>query len=565
MQQEKIVEVKVCKHCWVSFDITDKDLEFYNKVSPIFNWVKYNIPSPTLCPDCRQQRIFSFRNERKLYKRKCGATGKDIISVYSPDKPYTVYEQGYRWSDNWDEMKFWQEIDFKENFLLQYEKLEFKMPKRALVKWTWSENSDYANWVWASKNCYLMFDSTDIENCYYWNRYSFCTNCIDCTGISNCENCYNLVDCVNCFWVQYSQDCLDCSNSSYLFNCKWCSLCFWCVNLSNKKYHIFNKEYSKDDYQKEIDRLIKKWYSNIDFFKFSNSFPRINLTIINSENVLWDKIYNSNNINNSYDIAGSSDISYCSVIFKNCSDIYDSYVCLNNSNHIYNSVIINKRCSNILFCNDCWHECSNLIYCWVCKTCKDCFLCSWLRDKQYCILNKQYTKEEYEILVPKIIEHMKKTWDWWEFFPSSISTFGYNETVAMEYFPFTKKETINLGFNRSNYEFPFPKVSKIIPANMLPEDISKIPDDILNRAIECEVTKKPFKIISQELEFYKKHNLPIPKRHPDQRHLDRMTLRNPRKLFNRKCDKCRINIKTTYDPLRPEIVYCEECYNKEIY
>jgi hypothetical protein len=120
-------------------------------------------------------------------------------------------------------------------------------------------------------------------------------------------------------------------------------------------------------------------------------------------------------------------------------------------------------------------------------------------------------------------------------------------------------------FNWSTYETPFPKVEKIIPASKLPENISNIPDDILNRAIECEVTKKPFKIIAQELAFYKKHNLPIPKRHPDQRHLDRIALRNPRKLFTRICNKCWINIKTSYSPDREEIVYCEECYNKEIY
>jgi CxxC-x17-CxxC domain-containing protein len=120
-------------------------------------------------------------------------------------------------------------------------------------------------------------------------------------------------------------------------------------------------------------------------------------------------------------------------------------------------------------------------------------------------------------------------------------------------------------FNWSTYETPFPKVEKIIPANKLPENISEIPDDILSWAIECEITKKPFRIITQELEFYRKYNLPIPRRHPDQRHLDRMKLRSPRKLFERKCDKCGKNMQTTYAPERPEIVYCEDCYEKEIY
>jgi Zn ribbon nucleic-acid-binding protein len=59
-----------------------------------------------LCPECRQQRRLSFRNERNLYKRDCDATGKSIISIYSPDKPYKVYNQDFWWSDNWDAMDY---------------------------------------------------------------------------------------------------------------------------------------------------------------------------------------------------------------------------------------------------------------------------------------------------------------------------------------------------------------------------------------------------------------------------------------------------------------------------
>ncbi len=171
--------------------------------------------------------------------------------------------------------------------------------------------------------------------------------------------------------------------------------------------------------------------------------------------------------------------------------------------------------------------------------CSDCFGCVGLRNKSYCILNKQYTKEEYEELVPQIIERMMADGEWGEFFPSSMSPFGYNETVAQEYFPLTREEITESGiFNWSDYEAPFPTVEKVIPASKLPDTIDSIPDDILNWAIECEVTGRPFRIIRQELEFYRKHSLPIPRRHPDQRHLDRMALRNPRKLYERQCDKC---------------------------
>ncbi|MBU0626695.1 hypothetical protein KKH82_04680 [Patescibacteria group bacterium] len=82
------------------------------------------------------------------------------------------------------------------------------------------------------------------------------------------------------------------------------------------------------------------------------------------------------------------------------------------------------------------------MYCSCCRNIKDCFGCISLNNAQYCILNKQYTKVEYETLVPKIIEHMTKTEERGEFFPSSISPFGYNETVASEYYHLTKEEAI---------------------------------------------------------------------------------------------------------------------------
>jgi len=94
---EKIVETKSCKHCSVAFHVMEKDREFYDQISPVFHKQKYAIPDPTLCPDCRQQRRMSFRNERSLYSRSCDATGDSIISIYSPDKHYKVYNQNKWW------------------------------------------------------------------------------------------------------------------------------------------------------------------------------------------------------------------------------------------------------------------------------------------------------------------------------------------------------------------------------------------------------------------------------------------------------------------------------------
>lgn len=178
---------------------------------------------------------------------------------------------------------------------------------------------------------------------------------------------------------------------------------------------------------------------------------------------------------------------------------------------------------NCIFSSNIWWHSSNVLYSDIVFASNNIFWCIWVRNKEYCILNKQYSKEEYEKLVPKILSHMQSACQWWEFFPGNISPFWYNESIAQEYYPLSQESVIKFWFNWSDYEAPFPKVDKIIPANKLPTNINDIPDDILNWAIECEITKKPFRIIAQELEFYKKHNIGVPKRHPDQRNLDRLS------------------------------------------
>jgi hypothetical protein len=154
---EKIIQTKTCTHCQTPFDITDQDLAFYDKISPTFAGKKYQIPSPTLCPDCRQQRRLSFRNERKLYKRKCDLTGKDIVSIYLPDKPFKVYEHKARWSDQRDPLEYGVEFDFSKSFFQQWKSLYDKVPKICLNGHDSNENSPYTNYTIYTKNSYFNF------------------------------------------------------------------------------------------------------------------------------------------------------------------------------------------------------------------------------------------------------------------------------------------------------------------------------------------------------------------------------------------------------------------------
>ncbi len=563
---EQLIETKTCKHCRASFPITDKDMEFYEKVSPVFAGKKYSIPTPTLCPDCRQQRRLSFRNERKLYKRKCDATRKDIISIYSSDKLLTVYHGDYWWSDKCDPKDYGMKFDFIRSFFDQFSELQGKVPLLDLTVAFESENSKYATFSGKMKDCYMVYASWEMEKTMYSSSQLKTTNVVDSLNGTNLEQCYQILNCESCFWCVYCINSNYCSDSYFLYNCENCMHCFMCSNLVWKKYYIENQEYSKDEYLEKVQvlkwRYLRYWWDSLKEIK--DTAINKSLIMLNSENSLWDNIKGCKNCNYVFRWEDSQDCKYCENWWIVCSQVYDCYGAWATFSRGYELIDSWVDATLTCFGIGCYN-CGDSFYNINCHNSPHIFGCVWLRNASYCILNKQYTKEEYETLVPKIIEHMMKTGEWGEFFPSSLSPFGYNETVAQEYFPLTKEQaTKDNTFNWSDYEAPFPKVEKIIPANKLPEDISKIPDDILNWAIECEVTKKPFRIIRQELEFYRKHQLPIPRRHPDQRHLDRMALRNPRKLFERKCDKCGKDMITTYAPERPETVYCEECYNREV-
>tara|TARA_B100000315_G_C14435191_1_gene522072 strand:- start:333 stop:959 length:627 start_codon:yes stop_codon:yes gene_type:complete len=204
----------------------------------------------------------------------------------------------------------------------------------------------------------------------------------------------------------------------------------------------------------------------------------------------------------------------------------------------------------------------NLTYCELCLGNKDLFGCIGMRKQQYCILNKQYTKEEYEEMVPKIIEHMKKTGEWGQFFPIAISPYGYNETVASEYFPMTKEEALKAG-----YKWKDEDESAVYqgPERALPESVSESDESLCDSIWKCEASGKAYKIIPQELKFYKRFDIALPRLSPRERHNERMNLRNPRKLWDRPCDKCGTEVKTSYAKERPEPIYCEKCYLNEVF
>ncbi len=561
---------KACKNCNQGFEITDDDLKFLEKVSPIFDGKKYEIPAPTLCPNCRQQRRLATCNEQFLYNGECKMCKKRTLSQYPPPLNKPIYCRECWHSDKWDSTDYGKDIDFSRHVFDQIAELESIVPSLALNVQGTCINSDYIHYAGSCKNCYLIMHADFCEDCYY--GYGFKKNlfCVDGFYNLHCELCYECIDCHKCYGLKYSQDCMNCHSSAFLRDCVGCKNCFACVGLREKEYCFENKQLTREEYEKKMKEIDLGSYKQCQEFRKTRKEIEKNHCFKeyqghNLQDCLGDHLINCKEAKFCFDCEDVESAKYCFQLVLGAKNVQDIYQYGSNLQESYECSIVGENSYHLLFSNNCHMSSADLMYCWYTEGSKNCFACVGIMRKNYCILNKQYSKEEYEELVPKIIEHMKTTGEFGEFFPMTISPIGYNKSSAQMYYPLTKEQVISKGLKWDDYETPVADIKNTILAKDLPDNIADIKDDILTFAIQCEETGKLFKITPQELTFYKKQKIPLPRRSPNQRHLDRFNQRNPRKFWKRTCGKCEKIIWTTFSPDSPEKVCCEECYLKTVY
>ena len=291
---------------------------------------------------------------------------------------------------------------------------------------------------------------------------------------------------------------------------------------------------------------------------------------------------------------GAEDCKYCQFdSTKTVKDCYDYTEYGENVELAYEALLVGDSCSNVRFSTQCVSNVRDVEYCYGIAGSAHLFGCVGLHNKEYCILNKQYTKEEYEELAPKIRQHMKdmpysdakgRTYEYGEFFPPELSSFAYNESTAQEFFPINSIAAAEKG-----YAWKQAEEKNYAPTRSwkeLPNTLEEVPDDITKEIILCEAwdtdnatamnhnCTKAFRILPQELLFYKKMDLPLPRKCPNSRHYDRTLDRQPLKLWQRACmctlehpqhtGQCSNEFETSYSPDRPETVYCESCYQAEV-
>ena len=165
----------------------------------------------------------------------------------------------------------------RKKLVLEEEYEELK--KKAIRKPDWNEKSSNSsgNFIKNSKNIKDGFWVVNSENIVHSEGIYNSKDSYDALGVSDSELCYAMAS----LWggknylVKFSAHVDNCREVEYSEYLKNCTNCLGCIGLKNKKFHIFNKAYSEDDYYKKIEEIKIKMLAVKEYGEFFplNLFP----------------------------------------------------------------------------------------------------------------------------------------------------------------------------------------------------------------------------------------------------------------------------------------------------
>ncbi len=453
----------------------------------------------------------------------------EVLNLYKRDGKICRYPESDR-IKVLDDAEFLNAWDYsvtynsKQSFFENFRKLSDIFPYQYLMKLFGNENTDFADAVFGAKNVYLSFiiwvwsENIAYSAFSYGNTHNVFNSFLACKNISNCYMSAGVTASHNIFYSKYITDSSDIWFSSNLIGCVEC---IGCDTLQNKKYHIGNKEYQKVEYFEKKKEILsnKKWFEQ--YYARVCKKEAVNFA---SENIQGNYIIKSSNIENGWWIANIHNSR--NVLVGNGN---------NGSTEFYDCIDVGIDAQNFygvmaawwspdtreIYCStQIWYG-SNLYYCAFTESCNYCLGCIGLKNKSYCILNKQYTKEEWEILAEQIFASMEDDGTLGDFFPASMCPFYFNDTLAyLIDDTFTKEEVEAEWYlwRDEPIKVDIPEWLEIVNSSELDrfqgfrEEKWHIDPSILEKGIVDEMWNY-YRIVKMEYDFLMKHGLPLPTTH----------------------------------------------------
>ena len=549
-------------YCEGEFEILEEDIKFLKMLK---------VPAPSFCPTCRRMRRLLHMNFIRLFKRKCEAPthSEMMISIYPEECPFPVYDYQYFIGDVFDPFIFGEK--YKEGTsgmeILLAQRKVFPMPS-FLNRDPSSVNSDYSNGGRNVKNGYYVFACYTVEDAWYSDLVSRSRNVMDSHSVWDSELIYTCVQVEHlykCSFIYFSNNCTD---SMFLFDCKNCDNCFGCVNLRGGKYVVYNKQYTKEEYEKfmqdvyPLSRTKLSEYKN-KFWQLVKSMPINGSRNLTVTNILGANIRNSKNIYDANNVVNSENARHCDTLLSH-HDSMDAMFSGGHSSFLYMTLNIGSQSSNVKFSVSSKFS-IDCEFIFNSKNLNNCFMCFGLQNKSYCVLNVQYSKEEYFKIVDEIKSEMLRRGEYGDGLGFEFSAQAYNFSGVQISYPLEKNIVEKLGGYWAEEPETNAGDTKVIKAQEVPETIEEVSDDAINTAIECEVTGRPFRITASELEFYRRRKLPLPTVQPSVRMENNTRLIPYGIKYKTVCAKCKNDMYSLFDPEENYILYCETCYQEEVY
>jgi len=559
-KNDHIIERRTCPSSGELFPIYQWDKDLLSKISPQIDGELFQLPLPVHAPRVRHMQRHAWRNLRSLYSHTSALSAKKCISIYKPGSPYKIYTTQERRSDAHDPLAYARDFDFSRSFFEQFHELQLDVPRAALLN-GFDVNATYANHCYYLKDCYMAFASGYSERCYYVAQNIFeCKNCVDCLDIAQCERCYECINCKDCFQCCYTSNTKNSSECYFSSDCENCSYCLGCYGLVNKKYMIYNQQVSKEIFESEKAKAIwsrtaiQEWKQKAK--EFYTTCPHKATNQINCVYSSGNDLRQTKNVHMSYGCGNCEYIRYCSEMFdaKDCMDVDVRW---ENASRVYNTHCTGWNIDSI-YCSNVIRNGDHVYYSDHClQWAQYCFGCVWLKNQSYCIFNKQYSKQERWTQVKKIIRHMQATGERWQFFPTHMSPFPYEDTTGQDYYPLEWRKKSSIPVTSAN--------TRTINWADLPETQDRVDEQTIETLILCEKSNRPFRITKQEQLFYKKQQIPLPHYHPDIRYDDRLSQRPSRNLYVRHCDITGKEILSVYPQEANYKVTNNESFDQQMY
>lgn len=470
------------------------------------------LPAPTIHPFEILRRMYAFGGLRTLYRAKSAISGQPQLTRYDPSLGTKICTYDEFYTDAVENTEHGRPYDFSRPFFDQWRDLLDAVVLPPLNRRN-CEESDYVNGAEDLKRCYLCFWARRCVDCLYCLFVNACTDCIDCAYSKSCELCYSSRDLTRCYEVENSADCVDSRNLFGCYDCRSCEYCYGCFGLYRAKYHIFNQPVARDAYEKFISEKNLSAHScreaaAEECARFNKGAPRANTLVdcsdasgaylVKCENVSF--CYNGVSTRNSGYLISSDTAEYC---YKGLAT---------NAQFCYTAHTLGSNVA--AYCYSVFGGEGNIYSAFLLQNCSHCFGSIALRGKSYCVLNKQYTREEYESLVPRIIAHMRTSGEWGEWFPPGIAPHSYEESSIHEVLtPIPLSVAKERGYRMSTHP-PESKDQQALRASDLPDTLNASDaSSLAGKPIACEQSGKVFNLQQRELDRYLRLKLPLPRRH----------------------------------------------------